>query len=268
MFEIIVINYNNADGLKSTLNSIADQIDIDRVAKVHLIDGDSTDGSIVLAKNFEHIINMNVISEPDSGIYDAMNKGLLGICDKNSYIIYLNSGDTFYNKHSISEILLGLKESNSNIIFFKTENYFENIISHRPKSNEVRNFSHEIPGKFFPCHQAVLIKASVLCGYIFDSKMKISADTVLLNELFMNNSFVYIPKLVVRFELGGISNYYNNYKQFFTHYSERVYVMSLLDDANVSFLRKTTVFIKLFIKYALCRLLSKRQFFKIQKKWL
>ena len=95
---IVTINYNNVEGLKRTLASVAEQSyrDIEHV----IIDGGSTDGSVDAIKEyvaaspkkdpfFKHTINW--VSEKDSGIYNAMNKGIRKATG--AYIQILNSGD-------------------------------------------------------------------------------------------------------------------------------------------------------------------------------
>lgn len=97
---IITINYNNASGLRKTLVSVAAQTyrDIEHI----IIDGGSTDGSVDVIRDYENTIKQSVtidqstiqvkwISEPDKGIYNAMNKGLRKATG--AYIEILNSGD-------------------------------------------------------------------------------------------------------------------------------------------------------------------------------
>ena len=95
---IITINYNNAEGLRKTLASVASQTyaDIEHV----IVDGGSTDGSVEVIREYEQSLasrlsplasNLKWISEPDKGIYNAMNKGIRMATGE--YIQILNSGD-------------------------------------------------------------------------------------------------------------------------------------------------------------------------------
>lgn len=91
---IITINYNNAVGLKKTLDSVASQTctDFEHI----IVDGASTDGSVdeIIAYSQSPIANRHKIiwiSEPDTGIYNAMNKGIK--LAKGEYLLFLNSGD-------------------------------------------------------------------------------------------------------------------------------------------------------------------------------
>ncbi|WP_302015691.1 glycosyltransferase family 2 protein, partial [uncultured Akkermansia sp.] len=98
-FSIITINLNNREGLRKTILSVLEQKCRD--FEYIVIDGASTDGSIDVIREYEHSIT-SWISEKDSGIYNAMNKGLARAGGE--YIYFLNSGDFFYSPHVLSEI--------------------------------------------------------------------------------------------------------------------------------------------------------------------
>ena len=104
-YSIIVVTYNNADGLKRTLKSIR-QLDYAQ-KEVVVIDGDSNDTSLDVIAEHEDIITTS-ISERDNGIYNAMNKGLR--MATGDYIQILNSGDTLANNNVVERMLAALKE--------------------------------------------------------------------------------------------------------------------------------------------------------------
>jgi glycosyltransferase involved in cell wall biosynthesis len=89
---IVTINYNNISGLKVTLESICKKSLPKELVEFILIDGGSNDGSVELIKDYETYIN-EWVSEKDSGIFHAMNKGLARATGE--YIIFMNSGDSF-----------------------------------------------------------------------------------------------------------------------------------------------------------------------------
>jgi glycosyltransferase involved in cell wall biosynthesis len=70
---IITINYNNASGLRKTIESVANQTSLE--FEYIVIDGASTDGSVEIIKEYKEKITY-CVSEPDNGIYNAMNKGI------------------------------------------------------------------------------------------------------------------------------------------------------------------------------------------------
>lgn len=99
---IITVNYNNASGLKKTLESVGKQTW--REFEEIVIDGNSSDDSLDVARLFENIIkNFSVSSEPDDGVYDAMNKGIKKA--KGEYVIFMNSGDYFVDDKVLAEVI-------------------------------------------------------------------------------------------------------------------------------------------------------------------
>jgi glycosyltransferase involved in cell wall biosynthesis len=97
---IITINYNNKNGLKETIESVISQTNKD--FEWVIIDGGSTDGSKELIEQNSNYISY-FVSEPDSGIYQAMNKGI--VTSHGNYLLFLNSGDTLIDKDTIERAL-------------------------------------------------------------------------------------------------------------------------------------------------------------------
>lgn len=101
---IVTINYNNAEGLRKTLESVAAQTN--RYFEHIIVDGGSADGSVDVIKEYGSTIKQSVtidqstiqlkwVSEKDKGIYNAMNKGIR--MAKGEYLLFLNSGDALEN---------------------------------------------------------------------------------------------------------------------------------------------------------------------------
>ncbi|MCD7799450.1 MAG: glycosyltransferase [Akkermansiaceae bacterium] len=99
---IITINYNNRAGLMRTLKSVKEQ---DALTFEHvIIDGASTDGSVYVIKAYsKERANVILLSEPDTGIYNAMNKGAR--LASGEYCLFLNSGDELYSDNVVSQFL-------------------------------------------------------------------------------------------------------------------------------------------------------------------
>ena len=97
---IITINLNNVEGLRRTVDSVVGQIyrDFEWI----VVDGGSADGSRELIEEYSDRITWWV-SEPDSGIYNAMNKGILA--SHGEYLLFLNSGDHLYNENVLSQVV-------------------------------------------------------------------------------------------------------------------------------------------------------------------
>lgn len=99
MFSIITVTRNASDTIGLTLKSVAAQTC--RLFEYIVVDGASTDDTVSLV-NQSRIGNMKVISEPDRGIYDAMNKGLA--VARGEYLIFLNAGDAFHSPATLQQI--------------------------------------------------------------------------------------------------------------------------------------------------------------------
>lgn len=99
-YSIITVNLNNANGLKETIDSIVNQTCCDY--EYLIIDGGSTDDSLSIIKQYKDQIDYWV-SEPDKGIFNAMNKGIN--VSHGDYLIFMNSGDCFNNGKVLEETL-------------------------------------------------------------------------------------------------------------------------------------------------------------------
>lgn len=112
---IITINRNNAEGLEKTLCSVAAQSF--REFEYIVIDGASTDGSVEVIKKYEaQFAHLKWVSEPDRGIYNAMNKGLR--MATGDYIQILNSGDCLASNDIIERMLAALEEAGNPSILY------------------------------------------------------------------------------------------------------------------------------------------------------
>lgn len=110
ILSIITINRNNRDGLKKTIDSVLCQTRRD--FEFVIVDGSSTDGSVDVIKEAEaHTgdISLNWKSEPDSGIYNAMNKGIERASGK--YLQFLNSGDFLAGPDVVEKMCMALNEN-------------------------------------------------------------------------------------------------------------------------------------------------------------
>jgi len=100
ILSVITVTYNAIDTLKRTLESVNSQSY--SLIEYIIVDGGSTDGSLDLIKQYEQIVT-TFISEPDGGLYDAMNKAIdLATGD---YLCFLNAGDTFHDDTSVTQLM-------------------------------------------------------------------------------------------------------------------------------------------------------------------
>ena len=112
---IIMINWNNATGLEKTMQSVATQSF--KEFEYIVVDGASTDGSIEVVKLYESkFAHLEWVSEPDSGIYNAMNKGIR--MASGDYIQILNSGDCLAKEDVIERMLSALENAGAPSILY------------------------------------------------------------------------------------------------------------------------------------------------------
>lgn len=194
---IITINLNNRIGLQRTIESVINQTFTDYEWIV--IDGGSTDGSKELIERYsEHFAYW--VSEPDKGIYNAMNKGISHA--QGDWLQFLNSGDWLYEKNTLDKIFS--KEYEAAVIYgdvaYIDSSSLEVVsVERKPdKLNLFFLFEHTL------CHQSVFFNKSIFDIYKYDEKYRVCSDWELLLRLFANNfQFIHIPIVMVNFILDG-----------------------------------------------------------------
>jgi len=168
---IITINLNNAIGLSKTIESVISQSFNDY--EFIVIDGGSDDGSIDIIEKYKNRINY-WISEPDTGIYNAMNKGIGKA--KGEYLYFLNSGDYLASGSVLSDVF----DSDYHDSFICTD-FFTSEDSGQIKNDIYRNrdwsFSLYDIYSGFLAHQAFFIKKEMFNKYgLYDERLRIMAD--------------------------------------------------------------------------------------------
>jgi len=168
---IITINLNNAEGLKKTIGSVRLQGFSDY--EFIIIDGGSNDGSIDVIIQNEDIIS-HWISEKDSGIYNAMNKGIR--IANGEYCYFLNSGDYLQNKDSLKDVF-----SDNIDASFICGNFITDEKGKQQKFDDYknRNWNFSLYNIFsgFVAHQAFFIKKEMFNKYgHYDEHLRIMSD--------------------------------------------------------------------------------------------
>lgn len=166
---IITINFNNSIGLKKTIESVVNQTYND--FEYIIIDGGSSDESINVIKGYKNSIT-HWISEPDKGVYDAMNKGIkLATGD---YLLMLNSGDYLTSNNVLEKILVNGLTKNYDIIYgdviWEEQGLFTD--GSFPNNLTFNYFRYNSLG-----HQAAFIKKKVhdIVG-LYDTSLRIASD--------------------------------------------------------------------------------------------
>ena len=201
ILSIITINRNNAAGLRKTIESVVNQTFTD--FEYIIIDGASTDESVNIIKEYADKIDYWV-SEPDKGIYNAMNKGILKA--KGEYLLFLNSGDWLYSVHTLNSIqnLLSKHE-----IIAGNIQKTDNSIDHSPNQLFIRNLLQKnIP------HQAMFIKKSLFIEHgLYNEDFKILSDFQFnLKMALLGKTYCYLNEIISNYDTTGVSSNDDYYK--------------------------------------------------------
>lgn len=201
---IITVCFNSAKTIEQTIDSVVKQTyqNIEYI----IIDGSSTDGTVDIIKKYEDKIAYWV-SEPDEGIYDAMNKGI----DKatGDYIYFLGADDCLVNKNIIN-IIINQIDDDTDVLSGVVWSVYPESKMQQVFSNNIKNtkFDDLEQRKIMAPHQGMFVKSSVMKNLKFDSKYKIGADYKFI--LILWNSPQYkikkIEDIVAFYSAEGISN--------------------------------------------------------------
>jgi glycosyltransferase involved in cell wall biosynthesis len=202
---IITVSYNNFKTVSDTIRSVLNQTypDIEYI----IIDGSSTDGTAELINSYGNRIS-KFISEPDNGIYDAINKGIR--LATGSIVGVLNSDDFFHDNFVIDKIAGTFKMHEIDAVFGDAQ-----FVDPDNISRIVRNYTskHFNPGKFkygfMPAHPSFYVKRELFekLGY-YKVDYKIAADfELLIRFLYINKiKYMYLEMPFLFMRTGGISN--------------------------------------------------------------
>ena len=194
-YSIITINYNDKKGLRQTIESVINQTYDD--FEYIIIDGGSTDGSVDVIKEYDAQINYWV-SEPDKGIYNAMNKGIKKATGE--YLNFMNSGDCFYDQHVLSNVLSYLEADIVHGRYYdRSRQCFPDIMVQVPTMMYFYESSIQ--------HQSCFIRRSLFHSKHYDENLQIVSDWKFFLEqiVFQNSSIKFMPVTVVSYEGSGIS---------------------------------------------------------------
>ena len=235
LISIITVAYNNKNGLEETIKSVISQTC--KNFEFVIIDGNSNDGSKELLESYSSQIDFWV-SEPDKGIYNAMNKGIRKASGE--YLIFMNSGDRFSANDILEKIIPHF--NNEDIVYGNA--YYE--LENRKK------YEYKIPSKITIgsllkepiCHQSAFFRKELFEKYgMYDENNKIASDWTFMMDIFVhhNISQKYINEFISIFEKTGISSTNNNLgvgeqkKYLADNVSEEVQNMALYFDEYSKF---------------------------------
>lgn len=168
MITIVTVCFNSEDTIEETMQSVMKQTYSDK--EYLIIDGSSTDQTMNIVGKYKDCDYLRVVSEPDRGLYDAMNKSLR--LAKGDYIIFLNSGDVFCDEKVLEDMA---PQMTADIVY-------GNVIRRKHTGDVVEKY----PGKYklfwlllqgkMVSHQVLFTQIDIMRKYGFDESYKITAD--------------------------------------------------------------------------------------------
>lgn len=203
-YSIITVNYNNREGLRKTIESVIHQTFHD--FEYIIIDGGSSDGSAEVLKEYDKDITYWV-SEPDKGIYNAMNKGIAKATG--DYLNFMNSGDCFYDNRVLEKInKLHIKED-----MIVGRDYHYNALSNQ-------GFASILPQRISMLtfyvqtlpHQSTFFRKELFNNCPYDESLKIVADLkfYIQNLCVDGCSIRLVDDIICSREPDGVSKTYND----------------------------------------------------------
>lgn len=204
LFSIITVTYNAAQTLPYTLTSVEQQTfrDFEHI----VIDGASTDSTVELIRDAaSHSPNMRYVSEPDKGIYDAMNKGMM--LAKGQYLIFLNAGDSFHKPDTLARVAQAIAENDTpGIVYGQTQivdSDRKRIGDRHLTAPEVLTYRSFASGMVV-CHQAFVALARI--APLYNLKYRFSADyDWCIQCLQHSRKNAYLPGILIDYLNEGVT---------------------------------------------------------------
>lgn len=198
-FTVAIVTYNVATHIKKTLDSIRSQT-YDNIELI-IIDGNSTDSTVQIINDNIDIVSY-FKSEPDKGIYDAMNKAFKAA--NGDFIIFLGAGDTFYDTHVLKKVASCISDLGS-------IHYGDVILSQLNK---------KYWGKFIKikfgigniCHQAIFYPRCVYMHHSYNLLYKVYADYEFNLRMYGSYKFIYMNIVIAYYDLNGFSSYTKDFE--------------------------------------------------------
>lgn len=206
---IITVVWNNAKTIKDAIDSVINQTykDIEYI----IIDGASSDGTVEVVQSYGDKIS-KFISEPDKGLYDAMNKGIT--LATGDIVGILNSDDFYIDEFVIEKVVKEFE-------FMHVDSVFADLVFVKPDDLDkvVRYYDSSacFPEKFqyalYPAHPTFFVKRWVYEKYgLFKTDYKIAADFDIMARFLYTNkiSFSYIKEPIIKMRVGGVSTSFSS----------------------------------------------------------
>lgn len=202
---IITVSYNSALTIVDTIKSVINQDykDIEYI----IIDGSSSDNTLALIEPFKNQIS-KIVSEPDKGIYDAMNKGLA--LATGDIIGILNSDDVYADHSVISDVVASMHRAKTDACYadlcYVEKNDLSKVVRYWQSGPYFKN---NFMKGWMPPHPTFFLKKECYQKFgFFNLEFRTSADyEIMLRMLYKHGvSCTYLPRVIIQMRVGGQSN--------------------------------------------------------------
>lgn len=192
---VITVVFNDCRSIEKTLINVTNQTypNLEYI----IVDGGSKDGTLEIIKKYTSKTS-KYISEPDNGIYDAMNKGVAMAMGE--WVIFMNSGDWFYELTTVEDVFSNFDTTDAEIIYGNT------------LKRSVDKSRIDIPSKpstfwrNLVVHQSIFSRRTLNLKYPFDLQFKVAADFDFIFKIFyFKHKAVYIDTIISSFDMTGFS---------------------------------------------------------------
>jgi len=204
LISIITVVYNSEAYIEKTLKSIKEQTS--KNFEYVIIDGNSKDGTLSIIEKYKDCVNV-LVSEPDKGLYDAMNKGLENA--NGQFVWFINSGDEIFSSDTIEKIEQYYQQEQDADIFYGQTAIIDlqgNITGMRRKTAPDNLNPKSLLMGLVVCHQSILVKREIAPRYNLSYKITADYEWV-LSSLEASQKTVNTHLILSRFLEGGYSSH-------------------------------------------------------------
>ena len=212
LISIITVVYNGEALLEKTIKSVINQTykNIEYI----IIDGGSTDGTVDIIKKYKDQI-FYWVSEPDKGLYDAMNKGIE--IATGDFINFMNADDIIYSNSAIENIVNNIHYREK--VYFCRANVVSDTVSWVYPNMEMTDIKKWLKWNL-PNHQTMFFPKKFYKKFLYDTRLSIGADDDYKLFALKNHNIEFIDLTYVEFKRGGVSSNHKSIRFFFQRIKE------------------------------------------------
>ncbi|MFD1612623.1 glycosyltransferase [Sphingomonas tabacisoli] len=254
LLTIVTVCYRNPADLRATLESAPDLLAADRIEWL-IVDGSPDDSCAAVARSFPRAIHLH---GPDTGKYDAMNKGIAAAGGRS--LLFMNSGDRVADPSALLDLLEERENDLDHVLIYGDSIFVvggQSLYVDAPVIDAKSLNSGDLP-----THQSILIPTLFHRRVSYSADMHFAADTKFLKEAFSSLPYSHVPIAIGCFSYGGVSNSTGSWRSLLKQYRELrdVQAMGILEQVKIA---------KLLIRRKLAHIiLGERSFRAIQARRL